>query len=225
MRKNLRVVLVVLSLAVTSSQAQPRTNFQYVTDGAGADMSGGTTTQTYFISFAETIEKRRSKFEGAWLDFSVCSQLPPDNTGVPGTACIYGNGPVPFTALTKVQQGRSAPASVSITIVDLTALPMFALWGDVCRLECDIVSQFPSPLRFSAAMRATNHTRSDEDLSRTTERRMPDGTLLKEVVRGRTVSASATGTAIIGAVRVGPDDGARTFDERSVLHSTTVTKK
>jgi hypothetical protein len=226
MKKNLWAALVALSVAAPApAQAQSRSNFQYVTDGAGGDMSGSTATQTYFLTFSETIEKRGSRFEGAWLDFSLCTQMPPDNSGVPGTSCIYGNGPVPITAMTKVQQGRSAPASVSITIADLTALQMFSLWGNVCRLECEDISGFPSPLRFTATMRATNHTRTDEDLSRTIERRTPDGTLTKEVVRGRTISASAMGTATIGTVRIGPDNGARTFDERSVLHSATIAKK
>src|SRR5688572_24396805 len=167
MINNLWAAVIALSFAIViPSQAQTRSIFNYVTDGAGAEMSGGTATQTYFILFSETIEKRPGKFEGAWLDFSLCSALPPDSSGVAGMACIYGNGPVPITVLTKVQQGRSAPSSVSLTIADLTALPMFTLWGDVCRAECEDISQLPSPFRFTATMRATNHTKTDEDLSR-----------------------------------------------------------
>ena len=207
MTKIFRAAFVVLSVAaILPAQVPPRSNYQYVSEGAGAEMFGNSPAQTYSITFSETIHKRPNSLDGAWLDVSLCTQV----------SCVYGSGPIPANALTKVQEGRAAPAMVNLAIRDLHAVPGYVLWGD---------APVPSPFAFSATLRATNHLKTEEDIARTTENFTPDGTLFKDVVRGRSVASSARGTAIINGVQLEPPYSARVLDERSVVHAVTVTKQ
>ena len=206
MTKIFTAASVVLGVAaMLSAQVPPRSNYQYVSDGASAEMFGSSPTQTYSMIFTETIQKKTSPLDGVWLDFSFCSQA----------GCTYGSGSVPTSSLTKVQLGRSAPAMVSLAVGDLYAIPGFLIWGDVVPA---------GPLSISATLRATNQLRVEEDVARTTENLAPDGTLFKDTVRGRSVAASAQGVASINGIQLEPHSSARVLDQRSVVHAVTVTK-
>jgi hypothetical protein len=220
MKKIFQAASVCLAAAVIPVHAAPKISFQFVSDGAGADMTGGTSTHNYSLYVSETTQKGTNKFEGVSLNFYLCG---PDEAGSSAVTCLYGSGSIPLDAMQKVAQGRSAPTLVSLSVRDLNAIPSFFLWSETCNPVCQSILP-PSPFPISVVVKSTSQTKTDEDVSRTTEFYTEDGTQIKEVIRGRTISSSAVGTAKIGGVALDPNNSARTFDDRSVLHVRSVSK-